>query len=79
MLSLTKIRKALKSVAFNPRVPGPMKVIADVGDCSYFEKRAIEEISYCVSIRLHNDEQKYRENIDMAIRMFILVKVTIDE
>ena len=42
--SKREIQKALSDCAFNPREPGPMQIIADVGDLNYYRHRAIEEL-----------------------------------
>lgn len=44
LVSLTQIRKVLRNCQFNPREPGPMKVVADCGDKNYYMTRAIEMI-----------------------------------
>lgn len=43
--SLTAVKQVLQSCAFNPRVSGPLKIIADVGDQKYYKTRAIELIA----------------------------------
>jgi len=43
--SLTQIRDILRSCQFNPKKPGPMKVIAEVGNPQYYRLRAIELLS----------------------------------
>lgn len=45
MTSLTQIRKILKQAVFNPRKPGPMKIVAEMGNSQYYKMRAIEAIS----------------------------------
>lgn len=42
--SLTQIRKTLQQCQFNPKEPGPMKVIADTGNKEYYLLRAMETI-----------------------------------
>ncbi len=46
MLKITKtlLRKVIKDVIPDPKAPGPFRVIADVGDCGYYDQRAIEAI-----------------------------------
>lgn len=43
-VTLTKIRKVLRDAAVNPRKPGPIRIIADVGNPDYYDNRAIEAI-----------------------------------
>lgn len=42
--SKTAIKKILMESAFDPRKPGPMKVIADIRNHDYYKLRAIELI-----------------------------------
>ena len=42
--SLTEVRKILRQTAFDPRIPGPMRIIVDVDDPRYFRQRAVELI-----------------------------------
>lgn len=48
-VSKTQITKILNDCKFNPRVPGPLKVIADVGNTDYYCRRAIEFIKCSTS------------------------------
>jgi hypothetical protein len=41
---MTRIKGVLRHCGFDPNKPGPMKVIADVGDPMYYQQRAIELI-----------------------------------
>lgn len=41
-VSLKAIKKVLASCAFDPKVPGPMKIIMDSGNKEYFLMRAVE-------------------------------------
>ena len=38
------ISKILNTCKFNPRVPGPLRIISDVGNTDYYMNRAIEFI-----------------------------------
>lgn len=55
--TLTKIRKAVKDAVFNPRKPGPMKIIADINDPDYCCKRAAE-ILMQQDIKINDDDLK---------------------
>ena len=44
MITKTLLRKVIKDVCPDPRIPGPFRVIADVGDCGYYDQRAVEAI-----------------------------------
>lgn len=41
-MKVTQIRKILRELAFDPRKPGHLKPIAEVGNPEYYRKRAIE-------------------------------------
>ena len=43
-ITKTKITQILNACKFNPRIPGPLKIIADVGNTAYYKNRAIEFI-----------------------------------
>ena len=43
-ITKTLLRKVIKDVCPDPRVPGPFQVIADVGNVGYYGERAIEAI-----------------------------------
>jgi len=43
-ITKTLLRKVIKDVIPDPRQPGPFRVIADVGDCGYYDQRAVEAI-----------------------------------
>lgn len=43
-ITKTKITQILNSCKFNPRISGPLKIIADVGNVDYYCNRAIEFI-----------------------------------
>ena len=40
--SKTAIAKVLREAVFDPREPGPLKIIADVGQADYYVRRAQE-------------------------------------
>ncbi len=43
-ITKTKITQILNACKFNPRIPGPLKIISDVGNPDYYKNRAIEFI-----------------------------------
>lgn len=71
--SLTSVRKFLRRVAFNPRIAGPMRIIAAMEDSNYYERRAQVLIEEARAIR-YGDEgnEAYDEKIIAAIRMLVL-------
>ena len=64
-ISLTKVRQALKSCVFDPKIPGTMCIIADVDNIEYFLGRAKEEIEI---FKANNQEG----HIEMAIQLLVL-------
>ena len=75
-VSLTQVRGILKQVVFNPRSPGPMKIIADQGSPEYYELRAIEEIHMARSIRTYYyTTGGYAIHILKAIQLLILAQL----
>jgi len=62
-VSKTQIVKILNDCKFNPRKPGPLKVIADVGNTDYYCRRAIEFIKDAKQEELHpGDKENYLTN-----------------
>lgn len=82
---LTQIRNFLKKVVFNPRKPGPMQIISDVGSAEYYELRAIEEIHAARSIRQDMEtgsngsyeNDTYIDHIVKAIQLLILSRLNV--
>ena len=73
-LSKTAIGKILQSAKFDPRKPGPMKVVVDVGDANYYLASAgvlIEEVRQmgCTgpSARYWRKSRKALQLIDLAM------------
>jgi hypothetical protein len=65
-LSQKSLSKILMEVKFDPKEPGPMKVIASMEDPKYYRQRAIEEI---VDSGLQADQ---RTHLIRAIRLLLL-------
>jgi hypothetical protein len=66
--SLTQIRKALSSSAFDPRKPGPMAVITDISNLEFLRGRAIEILS----------ESLNPDKLTKAIQLIAYLKATIE-
>lgn len=82
LVSLTQIRKELKGMTFNPRTPGPMKIIAEQGSPEYYECRAMEEIAHAQYCRqsIGTDPSgldDYRDHLITAVRLLILAKLSV--
>lgn len=60
---MTSIKKALNDCTFNPRIPGPMKVLADMNNPEYCVLKTIELLN------------QSHENITQCIQLLILAKV----
>lgn len=71
--SLTRIRRLLKKIVFDPKKPGPMKIIAAMEDTTYYERRAQVLIEEARAIRLSDDASgDYEQRIIQAIQMLVL-------
>lgn len=75
-MSLTKVRKYLKKVTFDPRKPGKMKVVAELEDSHYYERHAqflIDEARY---MRMDNrPKEDYDAKIVQAIQLLIMAGI----
>ena len=65
-LSQKSISSILMEAKFNPKEPGPMKVIASMEDPKYYRQRAIEEIADA------GLQQNGRGNLFRAIKLLVL-------
>jgi hypothetical protein len=43
-VSMTQLRQVLKQAAFNPKKPGPMKIVTDLDDPNYWMLKAVENL-----------------------------------
>ncbi|MEK0324497.1 MAG: hypothetical protein QQN63_02240 [Nitrosopumilus sp.] len=77
--TITGMRKALRGIPFNPKTPGPMKIIADMADPHYYEMRSVELIFEAQKIRKHQrnyrTNTRYQECLDTAIQLLVLAKI----
>jgi len=77
-VSLTKIRALLKEIPWNPKTPGPMSIISDVGSAEFYEHRAIEEIrAASVSRTSIEDGARYWSHICKAIQLLLLARLSV--
>ncbi len=60
-MNKTQISKKLKDSVFAPNKPGPLKIIADVGNADYYITRAIE--------LLRRSEVQARADLKKEMRM----------
>lgn len=73
--TLSKIRAMLREASFNPRVPGPMKIVSEQGNSSYFECRAMELISEAIAAREAKNIAAYQHIMTKAIQLVALAKI----
>ena len=71
-----QIAKALSTAAFTPGKPGPMKVIADVGNINYYVRRATEFLTLSLTALTREQRVKY---FDSALGLIALAKVKTQE
>ncbi len=71
--SKAEIRNTLLESLFNPRDPGPFKVILDVGVSDYYLNRAIE----CIHSALAQEKPNgaFEDNVQLAISLLAIAKV----
>lgn len=65
----------LREAVFNPKTPGTMKIIADMEDSHYYEKRAIELIAESAVCRAVANDSEYHKNIIKAIQLLALADI----
>ncbi len=70
-MNKTQITKKLRESAFAPNNPGPLKIIADVGNSEYYIKRAIEMLRHS---EVQCSEKQKRSRVD-AISLIALARV----
>lgn len=73
-----KIAAALRESVFAPNKPGPLKVVADVGNADYYILRAIEEAGNA-SATMKEYRALRKSQLTKAISLLALAKVTLDE
>lgn len=75
-MSLTKVRKYLKKVVFNPRKPGKIRIIAEMEDSNYYERQAQLLIEDARATRLGGGEPEgYEDYIIKAIQLLIMAGI----
>jgi hypothetical protein len=72
---VTKIKDVLRHCAFDPNKPGPMTVIADVGDPRYYQQRAME----LIQLQAHRAQNKAAiPSLKQAIGLLALAVVELE-
>jgi len=82
--SYTDISAFLRKCFFNPRKPGPLNIISDIGNAEYYEMRAIEYVKeaplcYCKATIPQTFEEaleSYDDKIIKAIQLLSLARQT---
>lgn len=74
-MSISKklVSEIARGLIFDPKEPGPMKVIAQSDNSNYLEHRIVEELSRAQAARIADDFEQYREHIKMSGRLLILI------
>ena len=70
-MNKTQISKKLRDSTFAPNKPGPLKIIADVGNSDYYIKRAIEMLRHS---EIQGEVRKRESRID-AISLIAFARV----
>lgn len=81
----TQICEFLRRCFFNPNKPGPLSIIADIGNPNYYEMRAIEFIKEAPECYIKEQTiaaqtklamQEYDDKIIKAIKLLVLARET---
>ncbi len=92
--SLSQLKRLLAEAAFDPRSPGPMKVIVDISSVDYLLNRSVEFISeaiaakkrvanYCsngpeLGVRVPGEVARFHECIRLATGLLALARAKSD-
>ena len=77
-ISMTALKATLRSAAFNPRTPGPMKIVAQMDNPSYWMLRAAEttlqaeELFQCELDE--EDREQLLKMLDQGIQLLALAR-----
>ena len=71
-----QIAATLREAVFTPGKPGPLKIIADVGDVDYFIRRATETLKCSLSSPTKNQKIDY---LNQALSLIAMGKVTLND
>lgn len=72
--SKTQIGKTLTESKFDPRKQGPLAIVAEIGDPSYAETKAIELILDAKKTLCTGTTNAYHANIAQAISLLALAR-----
>ena len=72
MTTKREIAAALRSAIFSPGKPGPLRVIADVGDLNYYIRRAQELLTLSLTALTTEQRDHY---LTTALSILALAKV----
>ena len=70
-ISLTQMRKQSQKLPFNPKVPGPMKVVTQMQDRKYWTQRAAE-------LLLSSTEDDFEDDLRMAAKLILVTLCHLD-
>jgi hypothetical protein len=66
------IQSELYNCRFDPNIDGPMKIIIDINNATYWENRAIELIKMA---QIGGEHIDYQATITKAIQLLIMAKI----
>ena len=69
MINLTRVRKVLREICFNPKKDRRMLIMTQVGNREYYERRAIELLM----------SKPGRKEIIIIIRLLVILLCEVDE
>ena len=91
-VNITNVRKLLKKVVFNPNSPGPLQVVSQTGNPSYFETRALEYVEEARLDRMEarnlpidnimemfqDPREQYKQKLTRAMQMLLIAMMKVD-
>ncbi len=80
-ITYTSIKSFLNKCVFNPKKPGPLSIISDIGNPDYYERRATEYIKEAgiLETRLRSNLPYYDDKIIKAIQLLCLARETLHQ
>ncbi len=75
-ITYTQIKAFLNRCVWNPRIPGPLKIISEIDNAEYYEQRAIEFIKEANCLNTINDLTlaNYDDKIIKAVQLLALAR-----
>ncbi len=76
-VSATQIRKTLNDCKFNPRKPGPLKIVADLDHPNYWMLRAVENIQL-IQVLPAEEHSRIDPLLKQSIQLLALTKAYLE-